>query len=1007
MTNPQSSSVGDPRYLPGYEFKSKLGSGATGTVFLAVQQSTARQVAVKALSPNLLTRPGFRERFRSEARLMTKFDNANLVNIFDYVERDESAFLVMQYVRGAQLRQVVRAGQKLTAEQSLGVLSGALSGLAAAHELGVVHGDLKPENILVTEEGESKLIDFGQSSPAGSRPSGGTPAYASPEAIRDETVDARSDVYAAGLILYELLSGAPPFTGSAGEVASQHRDVTPKRLKGVPSPVAELVSRSLSKDPNERPSSAEDFLRELTEVATQEYGPDWTKRASIAAIAGVAIGGIAGLESAGAATAGGVSTAGHVAVRKSRTLNRVRRLATRVRHAATAHPISAVATVAVVGAAAITVSLLGSSPAAYAGSFSAVSTTSAPTQVSCQSASHCLIDLGSSMLVIGPGGSRSVSQVPFASNSNSSVACASNSYCVAIGANQSGTEIALTSENGGLDWSSSSLPSGTQAVTDISCVTAATQCWAATRGGLLRDNGGGQWSLVSTPTGSGPMSLISCPALNTCVGAAGGTAESTHDGGSTWTSVALQGIDYGPSDLDCVTAEVCWVVGEYSNSLQSQIGSVNRTTDGGRSWNQVAFPANPHPYAFDSISCWDPASCLVDGTAVWEGLEEGSSGRPYFLSTTDAGASWRVHLAPETMPFPPSIHCFNSGDCWLSGQSGTGVTTDGGSSWNVSFYGSKLLLSSVSCVTPDECFVAGSFPDLVMTHLGTQINPMGVLFRLSQTDGYSGIDASDSAYGSFTDLSCPSSLSCVAVGINSSNVPTSLLELNASGTGSPRSTALPKDVQSVEGAACPGTSDCLLTVEVGGQPSLLHRSGGGGWASIALPFGTQSVGPIACSDVSQCLVIASGSSGPALLDVTFQASGGIRWRSIAVPADVHSLTSIDCPTAIACWLAATTGSNGTQAQVLRTLDLKAQQGQLSVTSTTASSSSTSTTKPALSTHWAAQAIPVGVTSITSISCPSTAACFAIATLSNGSQALLSAGGAGTPLRGEIAPPPTS
>ena len=74
-----------------------------------------------------------------------------------------------------------------------------------------------------------------------------------------------------------------------------------------------------------------------------------------------------------------------------------------------------------------------------------------------------------------------------------------------------------------------------------------------------------------------------------------------------------------------------------------------------------------------------------------------------------------------------------------------------------------------------------------------------------------------------------------------------------------------------------------LTVEVGGQPFLLHRSGGGGWASIVLPFGTQSVGPITCSDVSQCLVIASGSSGPALLEVTFQGTSGIRWRSIAVP----------------------------------------------------------------------------------------------------------------------------
>lgn len=1012
MANPQGNSAVDRPTLPGYDFEHVLGSGATGTVYAAVQRSTRRRVAVKALSPALLSQPGFRERFRSEAQLMTKFDNANLVNIFDYLELEDGAFLVMQYVKGAQLRQVVRSGQKLTAEQALGVLSGALSGLAAAHHLGVVHGDLKPENILVTEQGESKLIDFGQSSPAGSRPSGGTPAYASPEATRDEAVDARSDVYAAGLILYELLSGAPPFSGSAAEVASQHRDSAPERLKGVPSPVADLVSRSLSKDPSERPGSADDLLRELTDVATRAYGPDWTKRASIAAIAGALIGGTVGLESAGAGAAGGISTAGRAAVGRAGKFNRVRRLATRIHQTATAHPVSTIATVAVVGAAALTVSLLGSPSAiAYAGSFSAVSTSGSPTQVSCQNTSHCLVDLGSSILVIGSGGSRSVSQVPF--SSNSSVACGSDTYCVALGADQSGNEVALTSDSGGLQWSRASLPVDTQAVTDISCVTGTTQCWAATKGGLLRDNGGRQWSLVSTPSSAGPINLISCPALNTCAGTTGATVESTHSGGSTWTSAVLPGVVYGPSDIDCVTTEVCWVVGEYMNSLESQIGSINRTTDGGTTWNRVSFPANPQPYAFDSISCWTPTSCLVDGTVEWGGLES-SSGSPYFLSTTDAGASWSVHLAPETMPFVPSIDCFSSDDCWLSGQSGTGVTTDGGASWNVSVYGSKLAMSSVSCVTANECFVAGSFPDLVRTHLGAFItpsaSPMGVLIALGPGGGYTGIDASDHAYVGLTDLWCTSSSSCTVVGVNSSNVPSALLELSASGGGNPKPIALPSDVQSIEGGACPTLSDCVVTANVNGQPFLLRRSGGAGWATIALPYGTQSVGPITCPEVSRCLVIAANSTGPILLDATLQESGDVRWRSIAVPQDIYSLTAIDCPTATACWLATTTGPKGTQAQVLRTLHLAVQPGQLSVTSTTAQSSSTSTTKPsnaAMLTHWAAQAIPVGVTSITSISCPGTASCFAIAALSNGAQALLSAGGTGTPVNGEISPPPTS
>ena len=780
----------------------------------------------------------------------------------------------------------------------------------------------------------------------------------------------------------------------------------------MPSPVADLVSRSLSKNPNERPGSAENFLLELNDVARLEYGPDWTRRASIAAIAGALIGGSVGLESAGAGTAGGISTAGRTAVGKARTLNRARRLATRIHQAATAHPVSTLATVAVVGAAAVTVSFLGSRSApTYAGSFNAVATSGTPTQVSCQSASHCLVNLGSSILVIGSGGSRSVSQVPF--SSDLLVACSSNTHCVAIGATQSGNEIALTSDDGGLQWSHASLPVGTHPVTNISCVKGTTQCWAATKGGLLHDNGRGQWSAVSTPSGAGPINLISCPVLNTCVGVVGGTTESTHDGGSTWRSFVLPGSPYGSSDIDCVTAEVCWEVGEYSNSLQSQIGSIDRTTDGGITWSPLEIPASPQPYGFDSISCWNPTSCLVDGTVEWGGLES-SSGTPYFLSTTDAGASWSVHLAPETMPFVPNIDCFSSGDCWLSGQSGTGITTDGGSSWNVSFYGSKLTLSSISCVTVKECFVAGSFPDLVKNHLGAFItpspSPMGVLIALDQDGGYSSIDAGDHTYVGLTDLWCTSSSSCISVGVNSGNVPSALLHLNASGAGSPKPMALPSDVQSIGGAVCPASSDCVVTANGSGQPFLLRQSTGAGWTMIALPYGAQSVGQITCPDVSECLVIATGSAGPILLDVLFQEAGSVRWKSIALPRDVHALTAIDCPTATACWLATTTGSNGTQAQVLRTLHLAPQPGQLSLTSTAELGSSTSTTKssnPGVLTHWAAQTIPVGVTSVTSISCPNTASCFAIAALSNGSQALLSAGGTGAPVQGEISPPPTS
>jgi serine/threonine-protein kinase len=1010
----------DLPFLPGYEFSRVLGSGTTGTVYLARQSSTDRDVAVKVLAAWRLDAPGFRERFRAEARLMTQFDDENLVDVYDYVERDGGAYLVMQYVPGAPLREVVKDGRRLTPEQSLGVLAGALSGLAAAHRLGVVHGDLKPENVIVTEEGVSKLVDFGQAGPTGSKPSGGTPAYASPEALRDEPVDARSDVYAAGLILYELLTGRPPFVGTAGAVAAAHRDSPPPRLHGVPDPVGDLVARSLSKSPGDRPATAEEFLAELGEAAEAGYGPDWRRRASLAAVAGAVIGALsagatelAGGSSAAASTGPSIPTSGR--------LRRIRRLASRVHHAATAHPVSAVATVAVVGGVATALSLIGS-PAAVAGAFTTVSGSGQATEVTCPDATHCWVDLGSAILILGPGGQRTLSQIPAGGGTIADISCASDTYCIAVGATSSGDATALATADGGLTWRAASLPSGTGAFTGVSCVPGATECWAASRSGLFKNSGGGQWTQVPTPNGSGPITTISCSTADSCVGIADGTAEATHDSGATWTSVGLPGLLYTAASVDCVNASVCWVVGEYTNSLQSQIGTINRTTDGGATWSRVAFPSFPQPYGFDSVSCWTPTSCLVDGTVEWGGLES-SSGSPYFLSTADGGVTWAVHLAPETMPFVPDIYCPGAAGCWLSGQSGVGFTTDGGSGWAVDFYGPKLTVSALSCLTATDCYASGAFPDLTRNHLGAFIlptsSPMGVLVGLAPGGGYSTIEASDPAIGGLAELSCTSA-ACVAAGNTTSANRATVVRLQLSGPGNPVTIPLPAGVQSVTGLACPQPTICLVSVQVNGQPEVLRRSGST-WATLPVPFGTQDVGAITCPRPSQCLLLATGASGPQLLDGTIDSSGVAAWQDVAIPAGVRALTAIECVTTKVCWLAGqfvpagSSASNTTVTEMYRTLHLTAAAGVLSSTSTTAASTTATTsiarsavpTRPVSTGDWAAQPIPVGVTGITAIACPTTGECFAIASLSNGYEALLGAGRVGTVLQGEVAPPPTT
>lgn len=957
--------------ITGYEVGRKLGSGATGTVYLGRQISTGREVAVKALAPELLAVPGFKERFRAEAKVMTRFDDAHLVDIFDYTEQPGGAFLVMQYVRGVQLRVLIDRGVRFTPEQSLGILSGALSGLAAAHRLGIVHGDLKPENVLVDESGESKLLDFGQSGPTGSRPSGGTPAYASPEAVLGRPTDERSDVYAAGLILYELLAGRPAFRGTATEVARSHAHEQAPDLQGVPGPVADLVARSLSKDPDQRPRTADDFLEQLTEAATRCYGNDWKAKSSIAALAGAAIGAAGGLE-ATSGTSSTTSTTHIAAGARLRTAARMRRIATRVHRLVGAHPVSTVATVAVVGAAAVTLSLIGSS-APPAGAFSTLSASGSPAGVVCISSSECLVDLGSEILRTGSGGPVALSALPVGSGSVSAVSCGTSRYCVALGTDGSGTAVAFRSRDGGSTWSRVAVPGGTGTPTDVSCVPGSESCWAATKTGLLESDDGAPWTQVATPTVSGPMSVVSCPSRGTCVGIAGGTAESTHDGGSSWRTAQLAGLLYTAAQIDCVNSDVCWAVGEYTNSLQSQIGSIDRTTDGGSSWSQIAFPAKPQPYGFDSVSCWTTDSCLVDGTVEWGGLES-SSGSPYFLATSDAGRTWTVHLAPETMPFSPDIQCLSASDCWLSGESGAGISTDEGSTWDVSVYGPKLALSSVSCASPGACVVSGAFPDLQKNHLGAFVeastNPMGALVDVDSDGRYSNLRSSDTSVSNVTDLSCDPQ-ACESIGVGGNGAPSELLSIGTDGKQLSAS-SLPGNLQSVSGLSCTSPGECVLTGQLNGQPYLGQRVSGT-WRSLRVPSGTQTVGAVDCPNAAECLVVGTDSSGPVVLDGTISGDATV-WRRVDLPSDVHSVASVDCPQTRACWVGVTVGANGTKAEVLRSLQVK----DAPVTS-----------------HWSVEPIPNDVAAVDSLSCPSISSCLAVATQSDGSTELLGAGQVGS------------
>ncbi|MBM2622595.1 protein kinase [Actinoplanes sp. LDG1-06] len=250
-----------------------VGHGATGTVWRGIDRSSGADVAVKLLHEGLLRQPKLVIRFVQERTILSMMRHENIVGVRDLFSVGGSLALVMDYVSGGSLRNHLRAEGTLAPADAADLLAQVAAALTQAHELGVVHRDVKPDNILLQEnEGrlEVRLTDFGIArvlDTAGlTTPQAivGTPHYMAPEAIQGEAVPA-SDVYSAGVVLFELMTGAPPYAGEPLAVLRGHLDETPVRPDGMPQPVWELITWCLAKDPERRPAAAElgAALREL------------------------------------------------------------------------------------------------------------------------------------------------------------------------------------------------------------------------------------------------------------------------------------------------------------------------------------------------------------------------------------------------------------------------------------------------------------------------------------------------------------------------------------------------------------------------------------------------------------------------------------------------------------------------------------------------------------------------------------------------------------------------
>src|ERR1700742_3492021 len=255
-----------------YHVRSRIAHGGMATVYLATDTRLDREVALKVMHADLARDGDFVSRFIGEAKAVAKLSHPNIVGVYDQGADGEYLYLVMEYVPGQTMRALLRERGWLPWPEALSVLDPVLAGLAAAHQAGLVHRDVKPENVLITADGRGKVVDFGLArAPAavGNTRAGmiiGSVAYISPEQVTGAPSDARSDVYAAGIVLFEMLTGRQPFTGDTPlTVAYAHAnsDVPPvsSLVGGIPQGVDQLVRAATSRDPQLRPTDAGVFLR--------------------------------------------------------------------------------------------------------------------------------------------------------------------------------------------------------------------------------------------------------------------------------------------------------------------------------------------------------------------------------------------------------------------------------------------------------------------------------------------------------------------------------------------------------------------------------------------------------------------------------------------------------------------------------------------------------------------------------------------------------------------------
>jgi eukaryotic-like serine/threonine-protein kinase len=281
--------------LDHYRIDSLVARSGMASIFRGVDLRNAREVAIKVPHPEMEADPVLFDRFRREEAIGKSLDHPGVMKV--YVDEDRSqVYMVMEWVNGRLLREILNQQRKLPADRAIRITTRICDALNYIHTHGVVHRDLKPENIMVDEQDNIKLIDFGIASQAGSRRLTfaklsqvmGTPEYISPEQVKGKRGDARSDIYALGVMLYEMLTAKTPFSGPNGFAIMNDRllnnPVPPREVDPSVSPeLQEVIYRALERDPKSRYATAKEFawdLENLDKVGVAERPElrDWKRR---------------------------------------------------------------------------------------------------------------------------------------------------------------------------------------------------------------------------------------------------------------------------------------------------------------------------------------------------------------------------------------------------------------------------------------------------------------------------------------------------------------------------------------------------------------------------------------------------------------------------------------------------------------------------------------------------------------------------------------------------------